>query len=201
MPTTQFLYSFVTCHEDFEMNAGNWNPIVPGGKPPVTRSLIYSLLVLVSVKKNRKCFPPVNDAISFGTVDYDVHIKTKIEYSIDYVFKSMTIQEPNTLHHICELGREPLLSILDMSVQNLDSVGDILTWNRGKILYVEGSNAWLNDCRHFLWPPYELDRCLDCRPINFEDNVMYIDPTRTRIFNHATPTSCDINPQIFIASW
>ena len=45
----------------------------------------------------------MQDSISFGTVDYDANKNTKIEYSINHVFKSMSIQGVKTLHQKCEL--------------------------------------------------------------------------------------------------
>ena len=33
-----------------------------------------------------------------ATIDYDAHINTKLDFTINHVFKSMTVQEPNTLH-------------------------------------------------------------------------------------------------------
>ena len=61
----------------------------------------------------------------------------------------MTVQELNTLHTICELERNQLLTILAMSVQNPQLAGFLLTGNRSNFLYVEGSTAWLYDCPHF----------------------------------------------------
>ena len=55
----------------------------------------------------------------------------------------MNVQELNTLHTICELERNQLLTLLAMSVQNSQLAGSLLTGNRSNILYVEGSTAWL----------------------------------------------------------
>ena len=52
------------------------------------------------------------------TIDYDAHINTKIDHTINHVFRSLTVQELNALHTICELERIQLLTILAMSVQN-----------------------------------------------------------------------------------
>ena len=62
----------------------------------------------------------------------------------------MTVQELNTLHTVCELERNQLLTILAMSVQNPQLAGFLSTGNRGHFLYVEGSTAWLYDSPHFL---------------------------------------------------
>ena len=77
----------------------------------------------------------------------------------------MTVQELKTLHTICELERNQLLTILAMSVQNPQIAGFLLTGNRSNFLYVEDSTAWLYDCRHFLSPLYKADRCFDRIPI------------------------------------
>ena len=62
----------------------------------------------------------------------------------------MTVQELNTLHTICELERNQLLTKLEMSVQNPQLAGFLLTGNRSNFLQVEGSTGWLYDCPHFL---------------------------------------------------
>ena len=50
----------------------------------------------------------MKDSNNFCTVDNDAHIKTKIDYSINHVFISMSIQELNKMHPICELERTQL---------------------------------------------------------------------------------------------
>ena len=67
----------------------------------------------------------------------------------------MTVQKLNTLHTICELERNQLLTILAMSVHNPHNpqlAGFLLPGNRSHFLYVEGSTAWLYDYPHFLSP-------------------------------------------------
>ena len=58
----------------------------------------------------------------------------------------MTVQELNTLHTVCELERNQLLTILAMSVQNPHFAGFLLSGNRSNFLYVEGSTAWIYYC-------------------------------------------------------
>ena len=89
----------------------------------------------------RYIFPALNISNTFATLDYDAHINTKIDFTINHVFKSMTVQELNTLHTICELERTQLLTILAMSVKNPQLAGFLLTGNRSNFLYVEGSTA------------------------------------------------------------
>ena len=54
-------------------------------------------------------FPALNVSNNFTTLDYDAHINTKIDFTINHVFKSMTVQELNTLHTVCELERTQML--------------------------------------------------------------------------------------------
>ena len=140
-------------------------------------------------------FPAINVSNDVATIDYDAHINKKIDYTINHVFRSMTVQELNTLHTICELERNQLLTILAMSVQNPQLAGFPLPGNRSNFLYVEGSTAWLCDCPLFLSPLYKADRCFDRIPIHFEDTLMYVDPITRRTYDYATPITCDNNPR------
>ena len=75
-------------------------------------------------------FPALISSNNFATFDYEAHINTKIDYSINHVFKSMYVAELNTLHTICEVERTQLLTILAMSVKNPQRAGFLLTQNR-----------------------------------------------------------------------
>ena len=130
--------------------------------------------IVLDTSSNKFIFPAINVSNNFATIDYDSHVNTKMDKTINHVFRSMTVQELNTLHKIFELERNQLLTILAMSVQNPQLAGFLLTRNRSNFLYVEGSTAWLNDCPHFLSPLYKADRCFDRIPIHFKDTLMYI---------------------------
>ena len=54
---------------------------------------------------------------------YEAHINTKIDYSINHVFKSMSVAELDTLHTICEVEHTQLLTTLAMSVKNPQLAG------------------------------------------------------------------------------
>ena len=110
----------------------------------------------------------------------------------------MTVQELNTLHTVCELERTQLLTILAMSVKNPQLAGFLLTGNCSNFLYVEGYTAWLNDCPHFISPPYKADKCFDRIPIHYRETIMYVDPTTRQTFNYATQIECGNNPQNII---
>ena len=72
-------------------------------------------------------FPALNVSNNFATLDYDAHINTKNDFTINHVFKPMTVQELKTLHTVCELERTQLLTILAMSVKNPQLAGSLLT--------------------------------------------------------------------------
>ena len=107
----------------------------------------------------------------------------------------MTVQELNTLHTVCELERNQLLTILAMFVQNPQLAGFLLTGNRSNFLYVEGSTAWLYDCPHFLSPLYKADRCFDCIPKHFKDTLMNVDPITRQTYDYSTPIACGNIPR------
>ena len=143
-------------------------------------------------------FPALNVSDNFATIDYGAHLNTKIEYTINHVCRSMTVQELKTLHTVSELERNQLLTILSMSVQNPQLAGFLLTGNRGNFSYVEGSTAWLNDCPHLLSPLYKADRCFDRIHMHFIDTLMYVDPITRQTYDYATPIACDNNPKNII---
>ena len=182
---------FVTYTDGFNMHTGQPNP----------HSMIDEYIsgkIVLDTSNNKFVFPALNVSNNFATIDYDAHINTKIDYTINHVFRSMTVQELNTLHTICELERNQLLTILAMSVQNPQLAGFLLTGNRSNFLYVEGSTAWLYGCPHFLSPLYKADRCFDRIPIHFKDTLMYVDPITRQTYDYATPITCDNNPRNII---
>ena len=126
--------------------------------PSFTQFSMPSPLVFDSVY-NKDDFPPLNDSNRLGAVDYDAHINTKIDYSINRVFISMTAQELNTINHICKLEGAQLSTKLAISVQNPQLDRYLLTGNRSNFLQVEGSNAWLYDFPQLFSPLYEANKC------------------------------------------
>ena len=96
---------FVTYLDGFDMNTGQPRPhsMIDQGISGQTQ---YD-------NTNKKyIFPALNISKNFATLDYDAHIYTKIDFTINHVFKSMSVQELNTLHTICELEKTQLLTIL-----------------------------------------------------------------------------------------
>ena len=154
--------------------------------------------IVLNNSNDKYIFHALNVSENFATIDYDAHINTKIDYTIIHVFRSMTVQELNTLHTVCELERNQLLTILAMSVQNPQLAGLLLTGNRSNFLYVEGSTAWLHDCPHCLSPLYIADRGFDRIPIHLKDTLMYVDPITRQTYDYATSITCDHNPKNYI---
>ena len=154
--------------------------------------------IVLDTSNNKLVFPALNVSNNFATIDYDAHINTKTDYTISHVSRSMTVQELNTLHTICELERNQLLTILAMSVQNPQLAGFLLTGNRSNFLYVEGSTAWLYDFPHFLSPLYKADQCFDRIPIHFKVTLINVDPITRQTYDYATPITCDNNSRNII---
>ena len=125
---------FVIYTDGFNMQTGQPNP------QSMINDYISGKIVLEN-SNDKFIFPALNVSNTFVTIVYDAHINTKIDYTINRVFRSMTVQELNTLHTVCELERNQLLTILAMSVQNPQLVGFLLTGNRSNFLNVEGSTA------------------------------------------------------------
>ena len=120
--STQDSDLFVTYTDGFNIHTGQPNP----------HSMIdenISGKIVVDTSNNKFIFPAINVSNNFATIDYDAKINTKIDYTINHVFRSMTVQELNTLHTICELERNQRLTILAMSIQNPQLAGFLLTGN------------------------------------------------------------------------
>ena len=88
----------------------------------MTYQFISGKIVLVN-SNNKFIHPALNVSNNFATIDYGAYINTKIDYTINHVFRSMTVQEIKTLHTVCELERNQLLTKLAMSVQNPQLAG------------------------------------------------------------------------------
>ena len=167
-----------------------------GRTNPQSMIIEYIFDEIVSDNSNTKfIFPAIKVSNNFATIDYEAHINTKFDYTINHVFRSMTVHEANTLHTVRDLERNQLLTILAMSLQNPQLASFLLTGTRSNFLNVEGSTAWLYDCPHLLSPLYKADRCFDRIPIHFKDTLMYVDPITRQTYNYATPFACDYNPR------
>ena len=132
--STQYSNLFVTYTEGFDMHTEQPNP----------SSMIneyFSGTIVLNNSNNNYVFPALNVSNNFATIDYDAHINTKTDYTINHVFRSMTVQELNIFHTVWELERNQRLTILAKSVQNPEIAGFLLTGNRSNFLYVEGSTA------------------------------------------------------------
>ena len=119
---TQSSDLFVTYQEGFNMHTVKPNP------QPIIIEYISCKLVLDYTTKHY-VFLALNVSNNFATNDYDAHINIKVNYTINHVFRSMTVHESDTLHTIYELEHNQLLTILAMSVQNLQLAGFLLTGN------------------------------------------------------------------------
>ena len=132
--STQYDDIFVSYLDGFDMNSGQPRP-----HSIIDQRNIGQIQFDTSNQKYK--FPALKISNNFATLDYDAHINTKIDFTKNYVFKSMTVQELNTLHKVCELERTQLSTILAMSVRNPQLAGFRLTGNRSNFLFVKRSTA------------------------------------------------------------
>ena len=125
--STQYSDLFVTYTDGFNMHTGQPNI------QSLNNEYISGKIVLDN-SNNKFIFPAINDSSNFATIDYDAHLNTKIDYTINHVFRSLTVQEINNLHSVSELERNQHLTKLAMSVQNPQLAGFLLTGNRSNFL-------------------------------------------------------------------
>ena len=107
--STQYNDIFVTYLNGFDMN----------NEQPKTNSIIdqkISRKIQFDTSSQKYKIPALNISNNLAGLDYDAQINTKIDFTINHVFISMTVQEINTLHTVCELERTQLLTISAMSV-------------------------------------------------------------------------------------
>ena len=189
--STQYEDVFVTYLDGFDMNTGQSKP-----HSKIDQNITGKIQFDNSYQQY--IFPALNISNNFATIDYDAHINTKIDFTINDVSKSMTVKEINTLHTVCELERTQLFTILAMSVKNTQLAGFLLTGNRSNFLYVERSTAWPYYCSHFISPLYKADKCFGRIPIHYRETIMYVDPITRQTFEYATPIESGNNPQNII---
>ena len=104
-------------------------------------------------------------------------IINEIDSTFNDVFRSMTFQEINTIHTVCEFERNQLITKLAMPVQNCRHwiLDFFLRVNRTIFLYDKGFTAWLYGYPYIFSPLYKVDRCFDRNPIHFKNTLMYIE--------------------------
>ena len=81
---TQYSDTFVANTDGFNMLTGQPNP----------QSMINEYIsgkIGLDNSNNKFKFPALNVSNNFATFDYDAHINTKIDYTINHVFRSMTV--------------------------------------------------------------------------------------------------------------
>ena len=93
--STQYSDLFVTYTDGFNMHTGQ----------PKPQSVIIEHIsgkIVLNNSNNHIMFPALNVSNNFATIDYDAHMNTEYVYTINHVFRSMTVQELNTLHTVCD---------------------------------------------------------------------------------------------------
>ena len=76
--------------------------------------------IVFDVSNNQVILPALNVSNNFATIECDAHINKQIDYTINQVFRSMTVQELNTLHAVCELEQNQHLTTLQCQYKTLN---------------------------------------------------------------------------------
>ena len=127
-------------------------------------------------------------------MSYGAHMKTKLLYPNNPVFTSMANQLLNISHHIYELERTQLLTILAISPQIFQLAGCHSTGNHSNFLFEEDSTAWLYDFLQFPSLLFETEKSFDRKPKNYQDTVMYSVPLTRQTLDYANSKTCEGNP-------
>ena len=94
---------------------------------------------------DKNFFPPLISSNNFARIDFEAHIYTKSDYSINHVFKTTSVAALNTLYKICKVERTQLLIILAITVKIRQLAGFLIIQNRSNFFYVAGSTSWFFD--------------------------------------------------------
>ena len=138
-------------------------------------------------------FPPVYNTNSLATIDYDPYLETEIDYALNMKLKPW--QYPHQTHSTLyrnynELNYQPLSPF---PWKNPQFEGFLFNQNRGNLLYVKGSTAWLYDCPYRFPFLYKAEQCFDENPVNHLDAFSFVDPIIRQLFEYNTPIACDKN--------
>ena len=77
-----------------------------------------------------------------------------------------------------------------MSVKN-HKLLNFSTQNRSSFLYVDGSTAWIYDCRHQSLPLYVAEQCYDKISAIYLDTAMHVDTITRQTFEYANHLPCE----------
>ena len=75
----------------------------------------------------------------FGAIHFNIHLDTKLDYTISRIFQEMSSTELETLHQLCELERTQILQSLALAVLKILYAGYLLSGNRSNFIDFEGN--------------------------------------------------------------
>ena len=55
----------------------------------------------------------------FEAIDYDILLDMELDYTMNRFFQELSLSEPETLHHLCELERTQISQSLAIAVSKL----------------------------------------------------------------------------------
>ena len=127
----------------------------------------------------------------FGNIHYNIHLDTKLDYTISRIFQEMSLSELEALHQLCELERTQILQSLARAVLKKPYAGYLLSGNRSNFLDYEGNILWFYTCTKKVSPLYVFEdkRCYKRIPIFYKNKVHFVDTLsrRTNFLDTAVP--------------
>ena len=80
----------------------------------------------------------------FGAINYEIHPDIELDYTLNRIFREMSLSELETLHHLCELERTQILQSLALAVFKILYAGYLLSSNRFSFLDYEEKQHLVN---------------------------------------------------------
>ena len=128
----------------------------------------------------------------FGAIHYDIHLDTKLDYTINRIFQEMSLTELETLHQLRELERTQILQSLAQAVLKIPYAGYLVSGNRSNFIDYEGDLLWYYTCTKKVSPlnVFEDKRCYKRIPIIFKNKVHFVDTLSQRTYFWDTVVPC-----------
>ena len=135
-------------------------------------------------------FKQEGNPVSYLSIDYEMHLGTKIDYLIFQSSRLLQATEIQLLQNQCEQERTQILTNLMLALENPRLAGCMLTGNRSMFLETDGSLAWLYHCPMVHSPLHTMNDCYDRIPVLYEGEIRFVDPITRQTYPDAVTRNC-----------